>query len=144
MLRESMKGCGRARMRLTMQEADKPTQEALKRRNFTMEDAMNSFTGTVHQPIRAANRTPVVWQEAVGILPASLAATDRPALEFGDMPGLRNLSAGGNTTLVHLWKSPPAEDTARVIDLGYKVIHCTGEAFYLVSLELEPRRQTSA
>jgi hypothetical protein len=35
---------------------------------MTVNEAMDSFHAEIHGPIRAANKTPVVWQEAVRLV----------------------------------------------------------------------------
>jgi hypothetical protein len=38
---------------------------------MTVNQAMDSFHAEIHEPIRAAKKTPVVWEEAVRVFPSS-------------------------------------------------------------------------
>lgn len=44
---------------------DRITVASLKEKGWTLDEALDHFIGEVHRPIRAAGKTPVVWQEMV-------------------------------------------------------------------------------
>lgn len=52
-------------LNLSFQKGDPETQAALKEKGWTLDDAVNHFTKAVHEPIQAAGKIPVVWQEMV-------------------------------------------------------------------------------
>jgi len=96
---------------LITQLEDEETATVLRQKGWTLDDALNHFTEKTHAPILGRSKTPVVWQEMV--------------LDHGDMPGL------SKDTIVDIWVS--SDDAVRVLDKGYKIIHASGDYFYLAS-----------
>ena len=92
---------------------DEETAAILREKGWTLDDALNHFTKKTHAPILGRSKTPVVWQEMV--------------LDHGDMPGL------SKDTIVDIWVS--SDDAVRVLDKGYKIIHASGDYFYLASCD---------
>ncbi|ODN91414.1 hexosaminidase [Cryptococcus wingfieldii CBS 7118] len=88
---------------------DGPTARDLKNNDWTLDDALDRFTAVTHAPIRAAGKTPVVWQEMV--------------LDHGEMPSL------GNDTIVDIWVN--SADARKVLNKGFRIVHASADYFYL-------------
>jgi hexosaminidase len=63
--------------RLNLQFADPVTRASLKEKGWTLDQALDAFTSEIHEPIHAARKTPVVWQDMVSAVGAVINALRR-------------------------------------------------------------------
>ncbi|PIL35144.1 hypothetical protein GSI_02933 [Ganoderma sinense ZZ0214-1] len=89
-------------------EIDAPTQASLKKAGKTLEQALDSFTQTTHNALKAKGKTPVVWEEMVLSHNVTLSTKD---------------------TRVLVWIS--SDNVKAVAEKGYKLIHAASDYFYL-------------
>ncbi|KAG7444174.1 N-acetylhexosaminidase [Guyanagaster necrorhizus] len=87
---------------------DAATQADLSASGKTFTEALSSFTQSTHEALRAAGKTPVVWEEML--------------LDY-------NVTSLGNDTIVMVWIS--SDDVAAVAEKGYKLVHAASDYFYL-------------
>ncbi len=87
---------------------DAVTQADLSASGQTFTQALSSFTESTHKALRAAGKTPVVWEEMV--------------LDY-------NVTSLGNDTVVMVWIS--SDHVAAVAEKGYKLVHAASDYFYL-------------
>ncbi|KAK0487111.1 N-acetylhexosaminidase [Armillaria novae-zelandiae] len=87
---------------------DAATQADLSASGQTFTQALSSFTESTHSALRAAGKTPVVWEEMV--------------LDY-------NVTSLGNDTVVMVWIS--SDHVAAVAEKGYKLVHAASDYFYL-------------
>ncbi|KAK0201564.1 beta-hexosaminidase [Desarmillaria ectypa] len=87
---------------------DNVTQADLAARGITITQALDSFTESTHGALRAAGKTPVVWEEML--------------LDY-------NITTLGNDTIVMVWLS--SDHAAAVAEKGYKFVHAASDYFYL-------------
>ncbi|KAI1788841.1 N-acetylhexosaminidase [Ganoderma leucocontextum] len=89
-------------------DIDAPTQASLKKSGETLEQALDKFTQTTHNALKAKGKTPVVWEEMVLS---------------------HNVTLHTNDTRVLVWIS--SDNVKAVAEKGFKVIHAASDYFYL-------------
>ncbi|KAK0464781.1 beta-hexosaminidase [Desarmillaria tabescens] len=89
-------------------DQDEVTQADLAARGITITQALGLFTEATHGVLRAAGKTPVVWEEML--------------LDY-------NITTLGNDTVVMVWLS--SEHAAAVAERGFKFVHAASDYFYL-------------
>ncbi|KAK0449398.1 beta-hexosaminidase [Armillaria borealis] len=77
-------------------------------KGITITQALDSFTESTHGALRAAGKTPVVWEEML--------------LDY-------NITTLGNDTIVMVWLS--SDHAAAVAEKGHKFVHAASDYFYL-------------
>ena len=60
-----------------VQNSDNQTQQSLKAKGWTLDNALDNFVDATHKAIRAEQRTPVVWQEMVRVCDGAHILTNR-------------------------------------------------------------------
>ncbi|KAK2465291.1 hypothetical protein APHAL10511_002645 [Amanita phalloides] len=86
---------------------DAQTQAELAQQNKTFEQALSTFTQSIHLALREKGKTPVVWEEMV--LSHNVTLQD--------------------DTLVMVWIS--SQDVQAVAQKGFKIVHAASDYFYL-------------
>ncbi|KAJ3566880.1 hypothetical protein NP233_g6720 [Leucocoprinus birnbaumii] len=86
---------------------DTQTQQDLKSQNKTLEQVLDTFTQATHSALRAAGKTPVVWEEMA----------------------LEHQVKLSNDTIVLVWIS--SDHVAAVAQKGFRLIHAASDYFYL-------------
>ncbi|KAF9568748.1 N-acetylhexosaminidase [Agrocybe pediades] len=100
-------GTGGDEINLNCYAKDEQTQAELTAQNKTIDSALDAFTQASHKALKAAGKTPVVWEEMLLVHPVTL----------------------DPETLVLVWIS--ADNVKSVVDKGFKVIHAANDYFYL-------------
>ncbi|KAF8479979.1 N-acetylhexosaminidase [Gautieria morchelliformis] len=86
---------------------DNETQAELKASGQTLEQALNTFTQAIHSTLKAAGKTPVVWEEMV----------------------LDHNVTLSNDTIAMVWIS--SQNVASVVQKGFHVVHAASDFLYL-------------